>query len=71
MVLAEIYQIPLNWTIQGDSNILRKYGTQITKLVRLDYRESPEQYVPQINMQSFVVGVLDTELKQKFIAPKN
>ncbi|KAJ8911883.1 hypothetical protein NQ315_012297 [Exocentrus adspersus] len=62
--LSQVYQNQLKSLSQGPTETLQEFSTDIEKMVRLAYPEAPEEFIKQLNVQSFIDGVKDPELQQ-------
>ncbi|KAJ8912995.1 hypothetical protein NQ315_002872 [Exocentrus adspersus] len=62
--LSQVYQNQLKSRSQGSTETLQEFSTDIERMVRLAYPEAPEEFIKQLNVQSFIDGVKDPELQQ-------
>ncbi|KAJ8914881.1 hypothetical protein NQ315_014894 [Exocentrus adspersus] len=62
--LSQVYQNQLKSRSQGPTETLQEFSTDIERMVRLAYPEAPEEFIKQLNVQSFIDGVKDPELQQ-------
>ncbi|KAJ8913587.1 hypothetical protein NQ315_013994 [Exocentrus adspersus] len=62
--LSQVYQNQLKSRSQGPTETLQEFSTDIERMVRLAYPEAPEEFIKQLNIQSFIDGVKDPELQQ-------
>ncbi|KAJ8921195.1 hypothetical protein NQ315_013667 [Exocentrus adspersus] len=62
--LSQVYQNQLKSRSQGPTETLQEFSTDFKRMVRLAYPEAPEEFIKQLNVQSFIDGVKDPELQQ-------
>ncbi|KAJ8912305.1 hypothetical protein NQ315_017338 [Exocentrus adspersus] len=62
--LSQVYQNQLKSRSQGPTETLQEFSTDVERMVRLAYPEAPEEFIKQLNVQSFIDGVKDPELQQ-------
>ncbi|KAJ8912330.1 hypothetical protein NQ315_005935 [Exocentrus adspersus] len=62
--LSKVYQDQLKSRSQGPTETLQEFSTDIERMVRVAYPEAPEEFIKQLNVQSFIDGVKDPELQQ-------
>jgi len=58
--LTPVYQSQLKSRLQGPSETLQEYGTEVGRLTRLAYPQAPKECLNQIAVQTFIDGFRST-----------
>jgi len=64
--LTPMYQSQLKSRLQGPSETLQEFGTEVRRLTRLAYPQAPEECLNQIAVQTFIDGVKGAVLQLAF-----
>ncbi|KAJ8936421.1 hypothetical protein NQ318_014859 [Aromia moschata] len=62
--LRQVYQSQIKSRQQRTNESLQEYEADIERLVHLAYPQAPKEFFEQIGIQTFIDGLLDTEMQQ-------
>ncbi|KAJ8948174.1 hypothetical protein NQ318_010447 [Aromia moschata] len=62
--LRQVYQSQIKSRQQRSNESLQEYEADIERLVHLAYPQAPKEFLEQIGIQTFIDGLLDTEMQQ-------
>ncbi|KAJ8948000.1 hypothetical protein NQ318_011887 [Aromia moschata] len=62
--LRQVYQSQIKSRQQRTNESLQEYEADIERLVHLAYPQAPKEFLEQIGIQTFIDGLLDTEMQQ-------
>ncbi|KAJ8937677.1 hypothetical protein NQ318_002347 [Aromia moschata] len=62
--LRQVYQSQIKSRQQRTNESLQEYEADIERLIHLAYPQAPKEFLEQIGIQTFIVGLLDTEMQQ-------
>ncbi|KAJ8947340.1 hypothetical protein NQ318_002866 [Aromia moschata] len=62
--LRHVYQSQIKSRQQTTNESLQEYKANIERLVHLAYPQAPKEFLEQIGIQTFIYGLLDTEMQQ-------
>ncbi|KAJ8956467.1 hypothetical protein NQ318_010781 [Aromia moschata] len=62
--LRQVYQSQIKSKQQRSNESLQEYEADIERLVHLAYTQAPKEFLKQIGIQTFIDGLLDTEMQQ-------
>ncbi|KAJ8947968.1 hypothetical protein NQ318_021066 [Aromia moschata] len=62
--LRQVYQSQIKSKQQRSNESLQEYEADIERLVHLAYPRAPKQFIEQIGIQTFIDGLVDTEMQQ-------
>ncbi|KAJ8933461.1 hypothetical protein NQ318_011284 [Aromia moschata] len=62
--LRQVYQSQIKSRQQKTNQSLQEYEADIERLVHLAYPQAPKEFLEQIGIQTFIDGLLDTEMQQ-------
>ncbi|KAJ8935271.1 hypothetical protein NQ318_023157 [Aromia moschata] len=62
--LRQVYQSQIKSRQQRSNESLQKYEADIERLIHLAYPQAPKEFLEQIGIQTFIDGLVDTEMQQ-------
>ncbi|KAJ8962301.1 hypothetical protein NQ318_018280 [Aromia moschata] len=62
--LRQVYQSQIKSRQQRSNESLQEYEADIERLIHLAYPQAPKEFLEQIGIQTFIDGLLDTEMQQ-------
>ncbi|KAJ8947624.1 hypothetical protein NQ318_002636 [Aromia moschata] len=62
--LRQVYQSQIKSRQQRTNESLQEYEADIERLIHLAYPQAPKEFLEQIGIQTFIDGLLDTEMQQ-------
>ncbi|KAJ8954556.1 hypothetical protein NQ318_000790, partial [Aromia moschata] len=62
--LRQVYQSQIKSRQQRSNESLQEYETDIERLIHLAYPQAPKEFLEQIGIQTFIDGLVDTEMQQ-------
>ncbi|KAJ8944085.1 hypothetical protein NQ318_019423 [Aromia moschata] len=62
--LRQVYQSQIKSRQQRSNESLQEYEADIERLVHLAYPQAPKEFLEQIGIQTFIDGLVDTEMQQ-------
>ncbi|KAJ8933863.1 hypothetical protein NQ318_019388 [Aromia moschata] len=62
--LRQVYQSQIKSRQQRTNESLQEYEADIERLIHLAYPQAPKEFLDQIGIQTFIDGLLDTEMQQ-------
>ncbi|KAJ8956131.1 hypothetical protein NQ318_016586 [Aromia moschata] len=62
--LRQVYQYQIKSRQQRTNESLQEYESDIERLIHVAYPQAPKEFLEQIGIQSFIDGLLDTEMQQ-------
>ncbi|KAJ8935252.1 hypothetical protein NQ318_016109 [Aromia moschata] len=62
--LRQVYQPQIKSRQQRTNESLQEYEADIVRLIHLAYPQTPKEFLEQIGIQTFIDGLLDTEMQQ-------
>ncbi|KAJ8944536.1 hypothetical protein NQ318_009699 [Aromia moschata] len=62
--LRQVYKSQLKSRQQRTNESLQEYEADIERLIHLAYPQAPKEFLEQIGIQTFIDGLLDTEMQQ-------
>ncbi|KAJ8952419.1 hypothetical protein NQ318_014511, partial [Aromia moschata] len=62
--LRQVYQSQIKSRQQRTNESLQEYEADIERLIHLAYLQAPKEFLEQIGIQTFIDGLLDTEMQQ-------
>ncbi|KAJ8932485.1 hypothetical protein NQ318_005543 [Aromia moschata] len=64
--LRQVYQSQIKSRQQRSNESLQEYEADIERLIHLAYPQAPKEFLEQIGIQTFIDGLVDTEMQQAF-----
>ncbi|KAJ8952765.1 hypothetical protein NQ318_008081 [Aromia moschata] len=65
--LRQVYQSQIKSRQQRTNESLQEYEADIERLIHLAYPQAPKEFLEQIGIQTFIDGLLDTEMQQALL----
>ncbi|KAJ8962919.1 hypothetical protein NQ318_001330 [Aromia moschata] len=62
--LRQVYQSQIKSRQQRSNESLQEYEADIERLIHLAYPQAPKEFLEQIGIQTFIDGLVDTEMQQ-------
>ncbi|KAJ8935725.1 hypothetical protein NQ318_010575 [Aromia moschata] len=62
--LRQVYQSQIKSRQQRTNESLQEYEADIERLIHLAYPQAPKEFLEQIGIQTFIDGLVDTEMQQ-------
>ncbi|KAJ8946169.1 hypothetical protein NQ318_004422 [Aromia moschata] len=62
--LRQVYQSQIKSRQQRSNESLQEYEADIERLIHLAYPQAPKEFLEQIGIQTFIDGLLDSEMQQ-------
>ncbi|KAJ8955748.1 hypothetical protein NQ318_008620, partial [Aromia moschata] len=62
--LRQVYQSQIKSRQQRSNESLQEYEADVERLVHLAYPQAPKEFLEQIGIQTFIDGLVDTEMQQ-------
>ncbi|KAJ8946359.1 hypothetical protein NQ318_010124 [Aromia moschata] len=62
--LRQVYQSQIKSRQQRTNESLQEYEADIERLIHLAYPQAPKEFLEQISIQTFIDGLVDTEMQQ-------
>ncbi|KAJ8945016.1 hypothetical protein NQ318_016261 [Aromia moschata] len=62
--LCQVYQSQIKSRQQRSNESLQEYEADIERLIHLAYPQAPKEFLEQIGIQTFINGLVDTEMQQ-------
>ncbi|KAJ8948858.1 hypothetical protein NQ318_013511, partial [Aromia moschata] len=62
--LRQVYQSQIKSRQQRSNESLQEYEADIERLIHLAYPQAPKEFIEQIGIQTFIDGLVDTEMQQ-------
>ncbi|KAJ8944180.1 hypothetical protein NQ318_016160 [Aromia moschata] len=62
--LRQVYQYQIKSRQQRSNESLQEYEADIERLIHLAYPQAPKEFLEQIGIQTFIDGLVDTEMQQ-------